>query len=185
MTTPISTSIPYASAALMREARDFRQLGDLVNDDNTRETTAATFDASTKVNRALMKASGMIEAAAIKGDRYSVADLQALTGASKYLLEDICVELSWWCLMRRRLSGKPLPPETLWAFAYIDELGSGAKIFGIQEAADAGVQDNGFMTAGEWETLGLATDQAGRMYGRRAKFTRSGSGGDFTNQGEC
>lgn len=181
----ISTSVPYAMPADIREAHDFRQCGDFTNDDGTRETTAAAFDASAKVNTALMKASGMIESACLKGERYTVADLQGLSGAGRYFLVDVCVELAWWKINERRFAGKPLPPETLWAFSVLEELGSGAKILSVQEAATAGRQDSDFMTAADYANLGLASYQARRMFGRRANMTRSGCGGDFTNDDGC
>lgn len=177
MTTPISTSIPYATPADLREAHDFRQLGDLVNDDGTRLTTAAEFDALSKVNRTLMIASGMVESHCLRGNRYTVQDLQGLQGASKMLLVDLVVELAWWKLYGRRVPGKPMPPEALYAFSTLESLEKGEKIFGLQEQANAGNPSNGFMTSEDWSKLNLATDQARRFFGRRSKYGVNGAGG--------
>lgn len=177
MTTPISTSIAYATPADIREAHDFRQGGDFVNDDGTRMTDSAAFDALPKVNRCLMIASGMVEASCLRGNRYTVQDLQGLQGASKYLLIDIVVELAWWKLTGRRLSGKPMPPEALYAFSMLESLEKGEKIFGLQEQANAGNPSNGFMTSEDWKTLNLASDQARRFFGRRSKYGVNGSDG--------
>ena len=185
MTTPISTSIPYCTAAELREGRDFRQLGDLVSDDGTRETTAATFDASTKVARCLMIASGMIESACLKGNKYSVQDLQGLSGASKYMLSDLCCELAWWKLVMRRMSRRELPPETLWALSVLDDLESGKKVFGLQEQADAGNPSNGIMTSSDWDYLNLASNQARRYFGSRARERAGGQGSGCSDPCGC
>jgi len=185
MTTPISTSIPYATPSDIREAHDFRQAGDLIADDGTRVTTAATFDASSKVNKALMTASGMVEASCMRGNKYSLQDLQSLNGAAKYLLADIVVELAWWKLYGRRVPRQAMPPEALWAFSMLDALESGAKIFPLQEQADAGNPTNGFMTQQEMQTLNLATRQARRFYGVRGWERVNNAGGTCNDPCGC
>ena len=180
MSTPISSSISYATPEDIRLAHDFRQCGDLLNDDGTRVTTEATFDANSKVQAALRKGVFIIEAACFRGNKYSVADLQALTGVARDGLVDLNVELAWWKLNLRRFNKMEIPPETAFAFSLIDALNSGEKIFPLQEQASAGNPSNGFMTQSEWLTLNPAIVQSQRYWGCRA-WTRvpgnsSGSG---------
>lgn len=176
MSTPISSSIPFCTAARLRDFHDFRTLGDTILDTGARETTEANFDSSTKVLSALMRATGRIEAAALKGERYTAADLQALTGAGQAYLEEICGELAWWILWRRRYPKAEMEPATLLAFQDLEDLGTGKLIFGLQENAEAGIPDHDFMTESDFCDLGLASDQASRMFGVRAKHTRASYG---------
>lgn len=186
MTTPISTSTAYASPADMRARIDFRQLGDVVNDDGTRETSTAVFDANAKVTAALLDASGMVEMYAIRGNKYTVADLQGLVGAGRNILIKLVVELAWWNLSGRRFQKKEIPPETAWAFSVLDDLASGAKVFPLQEQADAGNPHNGFMTQQEWLTLNPAIVQSRRYWGRRAwENVPGGSSGGSSCDCDC
>ena len=168
MTTPASSSIPYASAADMRIRVDTRQLYDLLNDDGTRVASAAAFDSDPKVQAALLDASGMIEMYTIRGNKYSISDLQALTGAGRNLIIKLCVELAYWNLAGRRFHKKDIPPEVAWAFSVLDDLASGAKIFPLVDQADAGNPTNGFMTHADYIRLNPAIVQARRYFGRRA-----------------
>lgn len=163
----------------------FRQLGDVVNDDGTRETSTATFDANPRVNAALLDASGMVEMYCIKGNRYTVQDLQALVGAGRNILIRLVVELAWWNLSGRRFQRKEIPPETAWAFSVLDDLASGAKIFPLQDQADAGNPSHGFMTHQDYLTLNPAIVQARRYFGRRAWENVPGGSGTGQGCGSC
>ena len=167
MTTPISSSTAYASPADMRLRIDTRQLYDVTEDDGTRCASAALFDASTKVAAALLDASGMVEMYAIRGNKYTAQDLQSLVGAGRSILVKLVVELAWWNLSGRRFQKKEIPPETAWAFSVLDDLASGAKVFPLQEQADAGNPHNGFLTQAEWATANPAIRQARAYFGVR------------------
>lgn len=177
MTTPISTSIPFCSGPDIRSRHDFRQAGDLLNDDGTRVTTAAAFDANSEVTTGCMDASGMVEMYCLKGNKYSVAELQSLTGASRNLLVKICVELAWWGLWERRHAGKPMLSTALWAFSVCESLESGAIIFGIQEKATAGNPSNDFYTSADDQAAGRVAFVAKRFFGRHPETNRLGGGG--------
>lgn len=174
---PISTSVAYASAADLIARHDFRQLGDVMNDDGTRMTSEAAFAASSKTTAALLDASGMVEMYTIRGNKYSVSDLQSLTGAGRNLLIKLVVELAWWALFSRRQSRQQMSPEAMWAFSVLDDLASGAKIFPLVDQADAGNPLNGVMTSADWQYNNFATNQASRYYGVRAKYREPNGGG--------
>jgi hypothetical protein len=177
-----STSFAYASPADIREAHDFRQCGDLVNDDGTRVTDAAQFDANSKVLKCLMKGAFLIESSCLKGNKYSVEDLQSLAGAARAGIIDLNVEIAWWKLNVRRFSKMDIPPECMLAFSQLDDLASGAMIFGLVAQADAGNPSNGFMTQAEWQTLNPAVVQSSRYWGCRAYRNVPGSG---AGNGSC
>ena len=184
MPTVISTSIPYASPADIRDAHDFRQCGDFLNDDGTRVTTTAAVDANSKVTAALMKASGLIEMACTRGNKYSVEDLQSLAGAGRAALVDLCVELAWWKLNVRRWKDK-VPVETQMALNILDSLSSGERIFPLADQANAGNPQNGFMTFQQWTTLNPAMVQARPYFGRRAWERVPGGSSNGQGCGSC
>lgn len=174
MTTPISSSVPYCTAARLRELHDWRQLGDLILDTGARETTEALFDSSSKVQSALMRASGRIESMALRGTKYSVQDLQSLTGAGRAYLEELVGEIAWWNLFRRRFPKAEMEPATILAFQDLEALGHGSLIFGLADQADAGNPKSDFMTSSDLADLGLTTYQARRFFGRRTPYLNGG-----------
>jgi hypothetical protein len=142
-------------------------MGDVIADDGTRVTSTALFDADAKVATALLDASGMVEMYAARGNKYSVEALQSLVGAGRSILVKLVVELAWWNLSGRRFQKKEIPPETAWAFSVLDDLASGAKVFPLQEQADAGNPSCGFLTQQEWATANPAIRQARAYFGVR------------------
>jgi hypothetical protein len=176
MSTSISNANAFASPADLILRKDVRLIGDLVLDTGVRATSGAIASDPTVLNH-LKAASGILEAACLVGDRYLPADLVNLTGVSLEMLKSIVCELAFWTLTIRRRPETPMPAQTMWAYQQIELLNNGARIFSFQEQADAGVQSTGQMTDGDWQNLGLATDQACRVFGRRSKFTTPQNGG--------
>ena len=79
MATSVSSAIAFAGLQDMVNYHDARQIGDLVNDDGTRASLATITDPTTPQGKLIksheLAASGMIEAAALQGERYVPADL--------------------------------------------------------------------------------------------------------------
>lgn len=179
MSTDISSATSYATAAQAVQRHDVRQWGDLLSDDNAR-VAAADVLTNTTLAALLKEASGMVEMACLRGERYTPTDLgETLSGVSKEMLVGLVCELAFWKATVRRHPDRALQPSAIWALQTLDALADGKAIFSLEEVAEAGVQDDDFMTDGDWQRLNLATDQARRYFGRRAKWQVPGpSGGD-------
>lgn len=175
MSTSRSNSTAYADADDLLVYHDARSVGQLLLDDGTM-AAVGQIQASDTVTDHLKAASGLVEAAALRGERYTPTDLgTTLSGVSADLLKKMVCELAFWSLYARRNPTAEMSPSALWAFNMLDQLEKGERIFGFDEHAEAGNPDNGFMTQSEWDTLGLASDQADRFFGQRAKIRRLGT----------
>lgn len=142
--TPNTTATPYASGSDLVIKRDWRTVGDLITDDDTRPANAAAVAASSVVADAMLTASGEIESSCYYGGRYSTADLTALTGAGQALLKQICCDLAFWILKKRR-SPSVNPDQVsgaMEAFEKLDKLRLGEKIFPFTETADASLGES-------------------------------------------
>jgi len=169
--TPLSSSTAYATGADCLTYHDERQWGDYLLDNNQRQISVAN---DPRIDKALKRASGMVEAACLVGEKYTPDDLAALTGASKELLVGIVVELAFWIVSGRRSKDVQAPPMTAWALDHLQMLRDGSRIFGLQESAEAGLPQTSFVTQDQIDTLNLTTNLARRFYGRRAKEERLG-----------
>ncbi len=146
MTTSISSPTPYCTPNQSLAYVDARQWGDVLLDNNTRERQASLPN-DAYFNEQLLAAAGDIEAACLAGERYTILDLQGLTGASAAYLRKLN---AWLCygnlFMRRRPASAELPVMATWAFNVLDQLRSGARIFSLQAPAAAGLQTHGCTT---------------------------------------
>jgi hypothetical protein len=172
--TPISSTVSYCSASTLVNYCDWRPLAQLVSDTNTQVyTSSAQLGGDTIVAQALMTASGMIESAAFIGERYAVADLAGLTGASQAHLQWMVAILAVGILIRRRPSlGIPLPDE--WNTitgqgGWLDRLAAGERIFAFQETAAAGLVETHDLVEADLQRKRSAITQARRYFGRRAQ----------------
>ena len=171
MSTSISSSTTYATIAQLIVYHDTRQLKQLVNDSGSIE---ADISANATITAHLNAASGMVEAYALRGNRYTPTDLgTTLTGVSKENLVHLVCELAYWSLYSRRHPGTEMTPAAIWAFQTLEALAEGKEVFALQEAADAGNPTYSYyVSPSDYNTLGLATDQARRYFGKRAKHNR-------------
>lgn len=166
--TPNSSLTPYIQPSELLSRYDYRAVGMLVSDDNTicSYTTPATqtyanilaqiSNTSTiyyaNFNTTALGASGELESACLKGDRYQPPDLQALItqgGVSAGYLKDIVAALQVMRLYNRRGG---LQPSDLAVKRYevaqaeLLNLANGSSIFSFQETEDAGVPDSAYLT---------------------------------------
>lgn len=130
----------FATPADMLVRYDVRTLGDLCSDGRGRIQEAEL--ASNSILTALLnEATGQVKAAVLRGDRYKVEDLDALTGESKAYLSGLTCRIAFWLLWQRkpytdeqqRLEAKKGSDESL------ELLQNGSHVFEIDTAIDAGV----------------------------------------------
>lgn len=148
--TPLSSTTPYCSAAVLIQYHDWQQVADLLRDgDSPRPSRSALLDPSSAEGaillQVLLSASGQLEAACLVGNRYVPADLVALSAsntATKARLEKLVADLAFWALMQRRQPASADPkncPGALQAIEALDQLRDGKCIFGFAESGDAGL----------------------------------------------
>ena len=142
----------YAIPADMLARYDARRLGDLVNDDSTRASTGA-LSTNANLQAALDDASGMLDAAIQRGQRYSPTDIANLIAAggsptnplynSYKLLVRICCDLAYGLLVGRRAYNATdtaaQAPRYVEALRQLQLLENGEWIFVTQGALAAGV----------------------------------------------
>lgn len=128
----------YANAEDLCQRYDERILQDICKDDGERETDLSNND---KITTALSSASGILNAACLQGERYTVADLEALTGDSTEFLKTLVCDLAFIALWQR----KPYPQYNDQVKAtqerseeWLDRLRNGAWVFNIDAAKEAG-----------------------------------------------
>lgn len=169
--TPDSGAASYASTADLAAHYDVRVLCQLVADD-TAAIDPSDLAANTVAQAALGAASGRLEASALRGGRYSPADLAAIAAAStvgaRYMKGLVC-HLAFEELRTRRPLQYPEPTQKYKeAIEDLKALRTGEILFGTIEHEQAGLPDADVETAPIVEQRNLTTLQAGRLYGTRA-----------------
>lgn len=171
--TPNSSLTPYATPADMLVYYDIRPIADLCSDNNTRLGTTppnpnpdhAIVAASPILAQMLLVASGMVEAALLRADRYGVADLQALDGASQAFLIKLVCDLTMGELYRRRPDKGMPPPFYTAALEWLEHIASGDRVFAFAETEAAGLP---LGVVDSQQTLwqrGMMAQRAARYYG--------------------
>lgn len=130
----------YADADDLIARYDTRILGDLVNDSGER-ITEAELSGNSKITTALEGASGELNANVLRGNRYSVSDISALTGNDLVFLKDIICTLAFARLYRRRSwveISDSMKESMEYAERKLKALGNGEVIFNIEDTRNAG-----------------------------------------------
>lgn len=132
-----------------------------------------------EVNEALLMslrvASGWVEAAAFHAGTYTADDLAVLTGNGKALLGNLIAKLAIKNLLQFRAAEYDAYRNAIdEANEVLKSISEGVMIFGLQEAADAGVLDHEIETPAQIEALNLASVIAMPLFGRRTnRYPRS------------
>lgn len=172
MPTSISNASAYCSGSDFVNYYDVRQCGDLLQDANSRMTSAQVA-ASTVLSEFLKAASGEVESACFVAKKYSAADLAALDGNAAALLRKIVADLAFWEMAKRR---HPTRQDVTEAYRsskeFLDRLRLGERIFGLEDQADAGNPESQFKTQNDINTLNLSTTISRRFWGVRSKERR-------------
>ncbi len=157
----------YASIADMLKRYDVRTVGDLINDDGTAaDSVAVAADANGVIAAALETAAGEIESACLRGKRYTVADLTALTGNSLALLKHLNCKIAFWLLWERR----PVWDQDQYEQAknaprgMLDQLKRGESIFDVPAVETAGNPSVTGPTRADLTRLNLIRDRLHRYY---------------------
>lgn len=204
MSTPLSSTVPYAAVADLKKHRHWKQIADWVTWDATtgrvseEDLDDADTDAGATVLEHLLAASGLVESACLRGERYDVFNLidwenietedeetfetflgravtdtekaTGLQGSSRSLLKRIVCGLALGTLSRFKSRTTTQLPEEGAAYEMLDALADGKRIFSITEAGAAGKPDYVEMAAaGTDEEEDRISVQASRMFGSRTK----------------
>lgn len=166
--TPTSGASAYATPADFLARTDAGLLGDFVRDDGAQDS-ATQLLADTNLATALVDASGLVEAYCEAGGRYTVDDLQALTGNGLGLLKRIVCGLAIQFLRNRRGAIEPGQyPQYDFALRMLELLSEGAAIFPFAETAAAGLPDTEVMEPSDyWQGLPTLMTNRTRAWGFR------------------
>jgi hypothetical protein len=190
VSTPVSSLTPYCTASILLTYYDARQVGDLLYDTTPgQRATEATIlqpvttqtppnSPAATIANAINWASGEIESACLVAGKYSVQDLQSLTGMALASLQGLCADLAFWKLVCRRYPKQEMPDAIKWAFEKLERLRSGERIFGLEDQIEAGTPYVQPDTFADIQTRDLTTFQASRFFGRRANVARTFQAGD-------
>lgn len=168
--TENSSSTSYATATHFVTRYDVRTIGQLVNDDGTAADATAVLS-NTVVVACLKDASGMIEAACLRGKRYQPTDLVAMTGVNANLLQRLVCALAMWMLMDRRslrTLGEPTPMPD-WITGHLNALADGTEIFGFTQVQDAGLMETVTRQDTDAQNPNRITERARRFFGDRGE----------------
>jgi hypothetical protein len=171
MSTLVSGTSPYCSGAQFLVRYDVRTAAELLVDTNA-SMDVTQVAASATLNTLLMASSGKFEAAALKGGKYTLLDLQLLTAPTSNMREwiaEIIADLTAPKVLGRRWLEFPDYKDRLKeANDVLEALADGDTIFGLQEVIDAGVINSEVETPDIVEQRNMITLQASPYFGTRA-----------------
>lgn len=168
MATPVSSATSYASATDLINAHEVGKIGDWATDTKVRLTPTQILT-DTIVAAALLRGSGEVEMACFRGGRYTPTDLASLTGASAAALKGLVADIAFYRLAKRRLNTAQAIEAASYkeAMETLKAINQGELIFGLQEAADAGVISTVDLQLNSRGLERRPTELAGRLFGRR------------------
>jgi phage gp36-like protein len=183
--TLISAHTEFATGTDLIAYRDWRHVGDLLNDDDTRPSSSGTTAAHANVTLALRTACGQIETAMYRGGRYTRADVQALLAGvtdndgagytlARDMLRKLACDLAFWILVaRRKPDANPNRVAGVGeALAFLQAITLGEAVLPFQETVDASVMDIAPLDPSRSKDSVNAepvSTQAGRMFGARSR----------------
>jgi phage gp36-like protein len=128
----------FATPAQLLQRYDYRLIGQLISDTGTAIDAAAILTDPITAQM-LEDGSGLIVSYALKGGRYSEADLAALTGNGQAFLERLTCDLALYYFVQRR--GLPVDkyPQVADAMDWLVKLSEGDLVFPIAANIEAGV----------------------------------------------
>jgi phage gp36-like protein len=137
MATIVSSATSYADSDDLVDAHDVNKICHYASDAGV-TLTPGDLPTNNIVSKALLRASGEVEMACYRGERYTPTDLAALTGASQAALKGLVCDLAFYHLAKRRIPEPEKVSGYKEAREMLDALNKGELVFGIQEAAEAG-----------------------------------------------
>jgi phage gp36-like protein len=160
--------VSHATPANFLARYDARVVGDLV-DDTGNQREASELQTNPVLQAMLDDASGTINAALLVGGRYTVADLQGLTGDAKNFLIRICCDIAKAYLLRRRPTrdAEADKAEMELAERHLEQLRSGDAVFGLIADVDAGKPLVTGPSTVDFSNMNLIRDRTRNYYPRR------------------
>lgn len=156
----------YAQPSDMLLRYDQRVLGDLCGDAGQRIPSDLLLTNAT-LQAMLDDGSSTINAAALVGNRYAVADLDGLTGDDRAYLIRLNCDLAYGMLRYRRGLETESVPQYQQALTTLDQLRDGERVFNVQATLDAGDATAEFPSMTTISQVNLARDYAAKLFPAR------------------
>ncbi|MDE2102952.1 MAG: DUF1320 family protein [Patescibacteria group bacterium] len=151
----------YAAPSDLLARYDARTIGNLVSDSGSTVSSSSLLT-DPNVAAALASASGLLQAALLQGERYSIEDLTSLTDNSQAYLVQLCCEIAFAKLYERRpwSDSKQRGEAIQRANDALELLRTGKHIFALQTDEGAGVPNITGATTPQRRELNLICDRA-------------------------
>ena len=156
----------YVTPAVMLTYYDNRILGDLCSDTGNRITPSALLT-DPNLAQSISTGAGIINASVLQGQRYTVIQLQALTGDDAALLQWLNASLAYCRLRSRRATKYDDIQDCKDAQDMLAALASGAAVFNIGANEQAGLPQSGFPQLTIYAQTNLMRDHARRYFPTR------------------
>jgi phage gp36-like protein len=163
----------YCGAQDLLNRFDARTVGDLVNDAGQRQTVSELVGppVNTVLQAALDDGAGLINAACQVGERYTQAELAALTGTDQAILFRLNCDLAFVYLAQRRGLTPPGYKEAYDRSSdLLEKLKQGELIFNVPGDVGEGVPSMEFPSMATYNTVGLLRDRAVKAFPLRRKM---------------
>jgi hypothetical protein len=141
----------YATPTNLLSYIDARLIGDLALDTGVRLTPTQILT-DPNVAAALSSGAGEINSCVLVGQRYTVAQLNALTGDDAALLQMLNSWLAYGILCSRRGRDPKERPEYVQTQETLKQISQGAELFNTPQG-QSGLPQTNFMTAAQWQSV--------------------------------
>ena len=174
MSTVASNTSLLCSVAEFLKRNDERTIGQLCSVTTT-PVASGSLASDPHVLAALGDASGLVESAALRGEKYSGADLALVRDSASMaanLLFRIVSDLAWaflWENRQNKALNVPPPPSMERSLQWLNDLADGIRIFPIVENMKAGHMDIAEVTPSEVCHRNGVVVQADRYFGERSE----------------
>jgi len=181
MATINSSTVSYAQPSDLFLFYDLRTVADLASDTGTRiggspNPNPTTLAANTNVLAALWLASGWLEAACLRSNRYFPADLLALAtvapqvgqpfgNVSQMLLKRIVCAIAMGEMWKRRPRTSKAPEFYVESMKMLEDLANGERLFSFEENEVASIPSAYVEQPADVWQRGLVAQQACRYFG--------------------
>lgn len=156
----------YVTPAIMLTYYDNRILGDLCSDVNVRVTPTGLLT-DPNLAQAISTGAGIINAAILVGQRYTITQVMALTGDDAALIQWLNAALAYCRLRSRRATKYDDIQDCKDAAAMITALENGQAVLNIAANLEAGLPQSGFPSLTIYAQTNLMRDHANRYFPQR------------------
>jgi len=153
----------YTTASQAMALIDNRLLGDLVSDSGQRVTPSGLLT-DPNLATALSTAAGQINSAALVGQRYTVAELKALTGDDAAFLVMLNTWLAFGILCSRRGRDAKEHPEYVKATEMLETLKTGEAVFNVAADVSVGTAQTSFPSFADYATVNSLRERTGHYF---------------------